>query len=109
MLCEGLTRSLASFPLLLYYSTVNQPYRLVRACMLEGPLAPGELAARLGALGPVLVVLEGTGGLEWLAAGVLATAGLPMILVTPRQARDFARDRAPGTDGSERRGCAGPF
>ena len=49
------------------------------------------LAERLGSLGPTLVVLEGTGGLERLAAGALAAVGLPVALVNPRQARDFAR------------------
>jgi transposase len=49
------------------------------------------LAARLVALGPALVVLEATGGLERLAAAALAAAGLPVAVVNPRQVRDFAK------------------
>lgn len=38
-----------------------------------------------------LVVLEATGGLEGLVAATLATAGLPVAVVNPRQVRDFAK------------------
>jgi transposase len=40
------------------------------------------------------MVLEATGGLERAATAALATAGLPVVVVSPRQARDWAR--APG-------------
>ncbi len=40
---------------------------------------------------PVLVILEGTGGFEGPVAVALAAAGLPVAVVNPRQARDFAR------------------
>jgi transposase len=43
------------------------------------------------ALHPTLMVLEATGGLERAATAALATAGLPVVVVNPRQARDFAR------------------
>ena len=43
------------------------------------------------ALQPTLMVLEATGGLERAATAALATAGLPVVVVNPRQARDFAR------------------
>jgi transposase len=46
---------------------------------------------RLSALAPVGIVVEATGGLEVLLAGALATAGLPVAVVNPRQVRDFAR------------------
>jgi len=46
---------------------------------------------RLGALSPVGIVVEATGGLEVLLSGALATAGLPVAVVNPRQVRDFAR------------------
>jgi transposase len=36
-------------------------------------------------------VLEATGGLERAATVALAAAGLPVVVVNPRQARDFAR------------------
>jgi transposase len=50
-----------------------------------------ELATRLRALGPTSVILEATGGLEWPSAAALAAAGLPVVVVNPRQVRDFAR------------------
>ena len=37
------------------------------------------------------MVLEATGGLERAATAALATAGLPVVVVNPRQARDCAR------------------
>jgi len=46
---------------------------------------------RLQAGPPTLLVLEATGGLEMPLAGALAAAGLPVVVVTPRQVRDFAR------------------
>jgi len=49
------------------------------------------LVARLRALTPTLIVLEATGGLEGPAVGEVAAAGLPVAVVNPRQARDFAR------------------
>lgn len=38
-----------------------------------------------------LVVLEASGGLETPVAGALAAAGLPVVVVNPRQVRDFAK------------------
>jgi transposase len=49
------------------------------------------LVERLQVLHPTLIVLEATGGLERVATAALATAGLPVVVVNPRQARDFAR------------------
>src|SRR3954454_3792646 len=49
------------------------------------------LVERLQILTPTLMVLEATGGLERLVTSALATAGLPVVVVNPRQARDFAR------------------
>ena len=46
---------------------------------------------RLRTLSPAGIVLEATGGLEMLLSGALATAGLPVAVVNPRQVRDFAR------------------
>src|SRR5207248_10982826 len=46
---------------------------------------------RLQVLHPTLMVLEATGGLERLVTSALATAGLPVVVVNPRQARDCAR------------------
>lgn len=49
------------------------------------------LVARLRPAGPTLIVLEATGGYELAAVGALGAAGLPVVLVNPRQVRDFAR------------------
>lgn len=50
------------------------------------------LVARLVGGPPVaLVVLEASGGYERPLAAALAAAGLPIAVVNPRQARDFAR------------------
>ena len=50
-----------------------------------------QLVSRLQALRPTLVVLEATGGLELPVVAALAAAGLPVVVVNPRQVRDFAR------------------
>jgi transposase len=74
--------------------------------------APGMtiLVERLRTIQPVLSVLEATGGREVPVAGALAEAGLPVGVVNPRHARDFAK--APGrlakTDPLEAQGLA-PF
>jgi transposase len=49
------------------------------------------LAERLRAAGPQLIVLEATGGFEQVVAAQLAGANLPLVVVNPRQIRDFAR------------------
>lgn len=49
------------------------------------------LATRLQTLAPTLVLCEATGGLELPLASVLAAAGLPLVIVNPRQVRDFAK------------------
>jgi transposase len=50
-----------------------------------------ELVARCQALTPTLIVLEATGGYEAALVAALATAGLPLVVVNPRQVRDFAK------------------
>ena len=42
-------------------------------------------------LGPALVLLEATGGLELALVAALAAATLPGVVVNPRQVRDFAK------------------
>lgn len=42
-------------------------------------------------LQPQLIVLEATGGLERQLVAALAAAALPVVVVNPRQVRDFAR------------------
>jgi len=49
------------------------------------------LLARLRAVTPTLVVLEASGGYEVPVAAALASAGLPLAVVNPRQVRDYAR------------------
>lgn len=49
------------------------------------------LVPRLAALHPTLVVLEATGGFESAAVAALAKVGLPVVVVNPRQVRDFAK------------------
>lgn len=49
------------------------------------------LAQQLRALAPELVVLEATGGYELLSVAALAAAQLPLVVVNPRQVRDFAK------------------
>jgi transposase len=53
--------------------------------------AHSALAAALKPLGVVLVVMEATGGYEAALACALQAAGLPVAVVNPRQARDFAK------------------
>ena len=49
------------------------------------------LARRLREAGPEIIVLEATGGFENAAAAAMAQAALPVVIVNPRQVRDFAR------------------
>jgi transposase len=50
-----------------------------------------QLLEQLQATAPTLIILEATGGIELPLTGVLATAGLPVVVVNPRQIRDFAK------------------
>lgn len=50
-----------------------------------------SLVAALQPLVPARVVLEATGGLQASAVAALALAGLPVVVVNPRQVRDFAK------------------
>lgn len=50
-----------------------------------------ELVDKLANLGVRLVVLEATGGLEVAVTTSLTLAGVPVAVVNPRQARDFAK------------------
>jgi transposase len=73
--------------------------RLDGACRPDGPPfsatndEPGIRAVvdRLKALGPALVVLEATGGLEVPLAAALVAAAVPTAVVNPRQVRDFVK------------------
>jgi transposase len=50
-----------------------------------------RLVKRLAPLGCTRIVVEATGGYEALLAAALYAAGLPVVVVNPRWARDFAR------------------
>ena len=50
-----------------------------------------QLVPLLVALAPTLIVLEATGGYERLSAATLALAGLPVVVVNPRQVREFGK------------------
>jgi transposase len=49
------------------------------------------LVARLTPRGPSLVVMEATGGLEALVAAALSVAKIPLVIINPKRARDFAK------------------
>ena len=54
-------------------------------------VASPRLRVRLRHLAPALVVLEATGGYERAAVAAIAATQLPVVVVNPRQVRDFAR------------------
>jgi len=57
----------------------------------NSPDGVDELIKRLKPIQPRLVVFEATGGYETLAVSSLSAAGLPVVVVNPRQIRDFAK------------------
>lgn len=66
----------------------GKPQRLAND--LEGIAA---LVAQLAVRTPALVVLEATGGYEAACALAVQDAGLPVLVINPRQARDFAKSQ----------------
>ena len=50
-----------------------------------------QLVQQLREIGPMLVVMEATGGFEVPAAAALAAAEVPVVIANPRQVRDFAK------------------
>lgn len=50
-----------------------------------------SLVKRLREVGPILIVMEATGGYERKILRALASAELPAVAVNPRQVRDFAK------------------
>ena len=72
----------------------------------DAGIAP--LVARMQALQPALIVLEATGGLEVPVTAALTAAGLPIVVVNPRHARDVATatGRLAKTDALDARGLA---
>src|SRR5215471_9221669 len=49
------------------------------------------LIEKLQQIAPERIILEATGGWEAPLANHLAAAGLPVVVINPRQARDFAK------------------
>jgi transposase len=49
------------------------------------------LVVQLQAMQPMLIVLEATGGYHRAGVAALAAAALPIVVVNPRQVRDFAK------------------
>jgi len=86
------------------------------ACWPEGlsecyPNSEAGLDQMLAHLQPLtidLIVLEATGGYQRLAVSTLAANGLPVVMVNPRQARDFAKStgQLAKTDKLDARGLA---
>lgn len=50
-----------------------------------------HLVVMFRSISPKLIVLEATGGLQNLVAGMLISEGLPVVIINPRQMRDFAK------------------
>lgn len=50
-----------------------------------------QIVVRLNEVNPTLIVMEATGGLEVRIATELASKGLSVAVINPRQARDFAK------------------
>jgi len=50
-----------------------------------------DLVTQLQGMSPTLIVLEATGGLQRPVVAALAAASLPVVVVNPRQVRDFAK------------------
>jgi transposase len=64
-----------------------------RAALRVPNAGPGhaELARVLAVAAPHTVLLDATGGYHRALVGVLGSRGLPVVVVNPRQVRDFAR------------------
>lgn len=57
------------------------------------PAGHDTVVHRARALQPARLVLEASGGYEQAVDAALVAAGLPVVVVNPRQVRDFARSR----------------
>ena len=59
--------------------------------ILRDPQLFPAMIEKLTQLTPVRIVVEATGGLETIVVTSMAAAGLPVCVINPRQARDFAK------------------
>ncbi len=64
-----------------------------RMCFAQTSDGLSLLADFIQSFSPRLVVLEATGGLERAAVATLALKDLPVVVVNPRQVRDFAKSK----------------
>jgi len=56
------------------------------------PAGCAALVGHLGTVGPLLlIIVEATGGYERGVVAALGSAGLPVVVINPRQVRDFAK------------------
>jgi transposase len=62
-----------------------------RDSVSNNPASTQALVQRLGQMQPALIVLEATGGMERPLTRALVSAELPVVVVNPRQVRDFAK------------------
>ena len=67
----------------------GSPRRRRLACRYESGIA--SLMARLQSLNPTTMLLQATGGMKVPLVAALAAASLPVVVVNPRQVRDFAK------------------
>ena len=65
--------------------------RLAAAPLDNTPDGHRSIAAELKGVRPARVVVEATGGYEQALVAALLAAGMPVVLVNPRQVRDFAK------------------
>lgn len=68
------------------FAPTREPLRLA-----NDPAGHAALVKRLSAMDIRVIVIEATGGYERAIVAELAAASLPVVVVNPRQVRDFAR------------------
>jgi transposase len=72
------------------FVVARRPDRVSWTASNDGPGIRATIE-RLQQLGPSLIVLEHTGGYETALAVALGAAALPVVVVNPRQVRDFGK------------------
>jgi transposase len=65
--------------------------QLEEKCFGNGPEGHTRLADALRAIRPAMVLMEASGGYELEVACALQAAGLPVVVINAKQAKDFAR------------------
>ena len=68
-----------------------------------------QIVERLKEISPALIVLEAAGGLEVRVASEMASAGLPVAVINPRQARDSPSQPTIGQDDEVDAAMLAPF